>query len=99
MTRLNNWSKTRPITKRFCRIQVSPQEIEEELMKLTGVQDVAVAGIPHESYGEVPMAFVVVRPGFVLTADEVGKARIRLSAVLFIHDCPCIQLAEQSMQR
>jgi len=51
--------------------QVSPQEIEEELMKLTGVQDVAVAGIPHESYGEVPMAFVVVRPGFVLTADEV----------------------------
>ncbi|KAJ7052956.1 hypothetical protein C8F01DRAFT_1236239 [Mycena amicta] len=40
--------------------QVSPAELEAELLQLDCVDDVAVAGKPHERHGEVPVAFVVL---------------------------------------
>jgi acyl-CoA synthetase (AMP-forming)/AMP-acid ligase II len=38
---------------------VRPAEIEEVIAALDGVQEVAVAGVPDEEYGHVPVAFVV----------------------------------------
>ncbi|BDB45292.1 MULTISPECIES: 3-((3aS,4S,7aS)-7a-methyl-1,5-dioxo-octahydro-1H-inden-4-yl)propanoate--CoA ligase FadD3 [Mycobacterium] len=42
---------------------VYPAEIEQVLMRLDGVADAAVIGVPDERLGEVGRAFVVTRPG------------------------------------
>ncbi len=44
-------------------VNVYPAEIEGELLLCPGVADAAVVGIPHETWGEVGVAFVVKCPG------------------------------------
>jgi fatty-acyl-CoA synthase len=44
-------------------VNVYPAEIEAELLLHPGVQDAAVIGAPHPTWGEVGIAFVVARPG------------------------------------
>ena len=52
--------------------QVPPAEIEDLLRKMDGVKDVAVIGIPHEKFGEVPRAYVVKDEGNTdLTEEDV----------------------------
>ena len=48
-----------------------PAEIENTLLKMPGLGEVAVVGVPDERLGEVGMAFVVPAPGESLTADAV----------------------------
>lgn len=48
-----------------------PAEIENILLTMPGVGEVAVIGIPDERLGEVGMAFVVPAPGGQVTQDEV----------------------------
>jgi acyl-CoA synthetase (AMP-forming)/AMP-acid ligase II len=38
------------------------------------VGDVGVAAIPHERKGEVPKAWIVLRPGATATVDEIRAA-------------------------
>ena len=45
--------------------------MEACLLLLDGVAQVAVAGVPHESFGEVPMAFIVLEKGSKLTEEQV----------------------------
>ena len=47
-------------------------EVEATLLEMSGVADAAVASIPHESFGEVPMAFVVRKTDSEITEDQVG---------------------------
>lgn len=42
---------------------VAASEVETVVLRVTGVQEVAVVGQPHERLGEVPFAFVVPAPG------------------------------------
>jgi long-chain acyl-CoA synthetase len=42
-------------------LKVFPDEVEERIRALTGIDDVAVAGVPDDRLGEVPWAFVVGR--------------------------------------
>ena len=42
---------------------VSTIEVENTLYQHPDVQEVAVVGVPHEKWGEVPKAFVVPKPG------------------------------------
>jgi acyl-CoA synthetase (AMP-forming)/AMP-acid ligase II len=57
---------------------VYPAEVEQALMRLEGVNDVAVVGLPDERMGEVGKAYVV--SGSPLTADDViAFARERLA--------------------
>ncbi|QLL10491.1 3-((3aS,4S,7aS)-7a-methyl-1,5-dioxo-octahydro-1H-inden-4-yl)propanoate--CoA ligase FadD3 [Mycobacterium vicinigordonae] len=49
---------------------VYPAEIEQVLMRLEGVADAAVIGVPDQRLGEVGRAFVVVKPGAEL--DEAA---------------------------
>jgi acyl-CoA synthetase (AMP-forming)/AMP-acid ligase II len=48
-----------------------PAEIENILLTMPGVAEVAVIGVADERLGEVGMAFVVPAPGNGLTEDEV----------------------------
>ncbi|XP_061718164.1 probable 4-coumarate--CoA ligase 1 [Cydia pomonella] len=51
--------------------QVSPTELESVIMELPEVADVAVVGVPHALAGEVPRAFVVLKPKQNLTEKQV----------------------------
>ncbi|HYG94344.1 MAG TPA: AMP-binding protein, partial [Nocardioides sp.] len=55
---------------------VYPAEVEQTLMRLGGVQDVAVVGVPDERLGEVGKAYVV---GTANAEDVVAYARERLA--------------------
>jgi acyl-CoA synthetase (AMP-forming)/AMP-acid ligase II len=58
---------------------VYPAEVEQALMRLEGVHDVAVVGVPDERMGEVGKAYVV-RASESLTEDDViAFARERLA--------------------
>lgn len=50
---------------------VAPQEIESFLRTIEGVQDVAVTGAADARLGEVPIAFVVPKPGASLNAEDI----------------------------
>ena len=50
---------------------VYPAEVENALMKHPAVGDVAVIGIPHDRWGEVPLAIVVRKPDVAVTEDDI----------------------------
>jgi fatty-acyl-CoA synthase len=52
---------------------VYPREIEEFLYRHPKIQDVQVFGVPDERYGEELCAWIRLRPGEALTADEVRE--------------------------
>lgn len=52
---------------------VYPAEIESQMLALPGVVDAGVVGKPDDEWGQVPVAFVVLEPGKVLT-DEMARA-------------------------
>ena len=50
---------------------IFPKDIEEIVGAHPGVSDVTVIGIPHEKWGETPLALVIPAPGDPLDADEL----------------------------
>lgn len=61
-------------------INVYPREVEEVLMSHHAVADAAVIGVPHEHFGEVPHAFVVLVEGAAASAEELlGHCRANLA--------------------
>jgi acyl-CoA synthetase (AMP-forming)/AMP-acid ligase II len=59
---------------------IAGSEVERVLYEHDAVLEVAVIGRPDERWGEVPVAFVVVREGATVSADElVGHCRTRLA--------------------
>jgi long-chain acyl-CoA synthetase len=59
---------------------ISPSQVESVLADHPAIQYVAVVGAPDRIYGEVPVAFIVLRHGAVVTPDElVAHATVRLS--------------------
>jgi fatty-acyl-CoA synthase len=50
---------------------IYPREIEEFLYRHPKVQDVQVVGIPDQKYGEELCAWVILRPGQVLSEEEI----------------------------
>ncbi len=75
--------------------QVAPAEIEHILVGHPDIQDAAVIGEPHPEFGEVPVAYVVLRPGATLAAETIiayaadGVARYkRLSRVVITDAIP-----------
>ena len=75
--------------------QVAPAEIEHILVGHPDIQDAAVIGESHPDFGEVPVAYVVLRSGAALTPDAIieyaadGVARYkRLSRVVITDAIP-----------
>jgi fatty-acyl-CoA synthase len=59
---------------------ISTIEVEQALFQHPSVLDAAVIAIPDEKWGEVPKAFVTLRPGTDLTAEElIAFTRERLA--------------------
>ncbi len=50
---------------------IAPSEVERVLSRHSAVQDAAVVGVPDRIFGEVPVAFVVLRGGRSVTAAEL----------------------------
>ena len=50
---------------------VYPREIEEYLYRHPAIADVSVIGVPDPKYGEELCAWIVLKPGEALTADDV----------------------------
>jgi long-chain acyl-CoA synthetase len=74
---------------------IYPAEVERVLVGHPAVATAAVVGIPDATYGEMPCAVIVLRPGAAATADEViAWSRARLAAfkcprsVRFVDEVP-----------
>ncbi len=74
---------------------ISPREIEEAIWEHPAVAEVAVIGVPHETYGEDLCAVVALKPGMEASADDIrAQAATRLtkfkvpSRVVFVKDLP-----------
>jgi acyl-CoA synthetase (AMP-forming)/AMP-acid ligase II len=52
---------------------IYPREIEEVLLRHTGVLEVSVVGRPHRDWGEEVIAFVVPRPETTVTMEELDR--------------------------
>jgi acyl-CoA synthetase (AMP-forming)/AMP-acid ligase II len=60
---------------------IAPAEIEEVVNKFPAVLDSAVVGIPHQHLGEVPVLFVVPRPGATIANEAlISHCATQLSA-------------------
>ncbi|KAJ9585733.1 hypothetical protein L9F63_002523 [Diploptera punctata] len=76
--------------------QVPPAELEAILLSHPDVKDAAVIGIPDESTGELPMAFIVKQPGARVTqqqiikfvADQVSPQKRLHGGVMFVDTIP-----------
>ncbi len=72
--------------------QVAPAEIEHILVGHPDIQDAAVIGESHPDFGEVPLAYVVLRPGAALSPEAIieyaadGVARYKRLARVVITD-------------
>jgi len=55
----------------FWMYEVAPSILESRLLGSTNIVDAAVVGIPDKENGEVPRAFVVLRPGFEETEENI----------------------------
>lgn len=61
---------------------VYPAEVEAALLAHPAVAEVGVVGAPHATWGQVPVAFVIVRPGEAsenIEAELLAFARARLA--------------------
>ncbi|MDR7318615.1 long-chain-fatty-acid--CoA ligase [Brevibacillus nitrificans] len=52
---------------------ISSIEVEGLLYEHPGILEAAVISVPHEKWGEVPYAIVVLRPGTILDGDELDR--------------------------
>ncbi|HLG73996.1 MAG TPA: acyl--CoA ligase family protein [Chloroflexota bacterium] len=50
---------------------ISTIEVEQVVVKHPAVMECAVIGVPDDYWGEVPKAFVVLKPGAAATADDI----------------------------
>jgi len=51
--------------------QVAPAELESILLGHPAVEDCAVVPFPNDEAGEIPMAYIVRKPGSTITAGEI----------------------------
>ncbi|XP_030755680.1 luciferin 4-monooxygenase [Sitophilus oryzae] len=58
---------------KYKAFQVAPAELEALLLTHPAIQDCAVIGLPDDEAGELPLAYVVKKPGQQITEEEVKK--------------------------
>src|SRR5205085_10184976 len=75
--------------------QVPPAELEALLLTHPKIADAAVIGLPDDDAGEIPAAYVVLRPDTEATAEEIQKfiadqvaSYKQIRKITFIHAVP-----------
>ncbi len=72
---------------KFKGFQVAPAELESLLLMHPAIADAAVIGVPDDEAGEIPRAFVVVKPGQELTADDITEFMTdKVATYKVVHD-------------
>jgi acyl-CoA synthetase (AMP-forming)/AMP-acid ligase II len=77
-------------------MKVYPKDIEEIAARHPAIREIAVFGVPHEKWGETPLAAVIRRDGATASADElrdwinerVAARYQRVSGVIIVKDFP-----------
>ncbi|MGF1445219.1 MAG: malonyl-CoA synthase [Pikeienuella sp.] len=72
---------------------IYPKEIEVLLDAQPGVLESAVVGVPHQDFGETPIALVVAEPGAEPDPDALS-AELRKSLARFKHPRACLIVAD-----
>jgi long-chain acyl-CoA synthetase len=54
-------------------VNVYPRDVEEAVLTLAGVREVAVVGVPHDTWGEQVVAYVVAAPGAQISTEVVDE--------------------------
>ncbi|MFM2301565.1 MAG: hypothetical protein RLZZ84_1301 [Pseudomonadota bacterium] len=71
---------------------VYPAEVEAAIAELPDIAEAAVIGVPSERWGEVGRAFIILKPGASLTADDIAAhcaarlAKFKVPASVVITD-------------
>jgi len=82
---------------KFKGFQVAPAELEALLLTHPAIADAAVVGVPDDEAGEIPRAFVVVRPGQALEpADVTSFMEGHVATYKVIHDVVVIDAIPKS---
>jgi acyl-CoA synthetase (AMP-forming)/AMP-acid ligase II len=77
-------------------MKIYPKDVEEVAIRHPDVHEVAVFGVPHEKWGETPVAAVILREGASVAAEalrdwineRVGARYQRVSEVVIMWDFP-----------
>ena len=64
---------------------IAPAEVEAALLGLAGVAEVAVVGLPHEAWGEVVSAAVVLEPGALAPTLDALRSHLAGRLANFKH--------------
>jgi fatty-acyl-CoA synthase len=80
---------------------VYPAEVERVLKELPDIEDIAIVGIPNETWGEVGHAFVIRKSAATLNAEDIiNFCKERLAAfkcpreITFCKECPRTSLGK-----
>ena len=52
-------------------MKVYPKDVEEIAARHPAIREIAVFGVPHDKWGETPLAAVILRDGAMATAEEL----------------------------
>lgn len=77
-------------------VNIYPAEIEAELLKMPGVADAAVFGIPDEEFGESLAAHIELESGAQISSGEVREF---LGGVLARYKVPRVLVFEEALPR
>ncbi|TCS93640.1 long-chain-fatty-acid--CoA ligase [Hazenella coriacea] len=73
---------------------IYPAQVEEVIIEMNEVQEVALIGIPDEIYGEIPRAYIVKKPNHHLKSEDILShckrkiANYKLTEIVFVDELP-----------
>jgi acyl-CoA synthetase (AMP-forming)/AMP-acid ligase II len=76
---------------------IAPVEVEAAILTHPAVSDVGVVGLPHDRWGEVVCAAIVVRPG--ANAPSVDELRAHVASRLAAHKHPRVVVTMDRLPR